>query len=359
MLIPNLEISQFRGIKYANITDLGGRINLFIGRNNCGKSTVLDALYMLFAGVYPRITVDINGYREHIVNNFQDTVAVNFYQLDFDNPIVIKSATSKNFQSVEFNPVYDNTTDLVIDAGIPTSDDNSRKVTGLRIYGQIGVNDVSRSYESLIIGTSREKNGLKKLSVNIQVPEKLDLDFEISYISAKTPFALELSAIESIIEYKEQYILIDALKMIDNRIVDIAILKNRIYIDLGLKKLMPVEVLGDGIRRTVNIITRMYKCRNGVLLVDEFDNGIHYSSMPIIWKAIILAAEKFNVQFFVTTHNIDSLKTLKDTAEDFSVEIQNEIRCIKLEHAENDNLIAYNYNFPEFSYAIEMEHEIR
>jgi len=135
--------------------------------------------------------------------------------------------------------------------------------------------------------------------------------------------------------------------------VDIAILKERVFVDIGFEKLMPVEILGDGVRRTITIISNLYKCKNGILLVDEFDNGIHYSSLPTIWSSIIEMAHRYKVQFFATTQTIDSLKTLNDTASNLPADTQNEIRCIKLEQTTEDNLIAYNYSFPEFSYAIE------
>lgn len=361
MHIRNFEIQKFRGINHSVIKNLGKRVNLFIGKNNCGKSSVLDALYLLFSAYKPQITVDINSFRDHVYNNLHDTVAVNFNSLDFNNIIELKSFEGNNFQRVRIYPKFDDDTEVsfenIYDSKIGSEE---KKVIGLRINSIVKINEDTKEFDAFLIETNDSNNIKKSLTAKVEVPDKIALEAEVKYISAKTPFVLDYKIIEGIIVNKEQPILLDALRLIDSRITNISVLKNRVYIDMvGIDKLMPVEVLGDGVRRTINIISNLFKCRNGILLVDEFDNGIHFSSLPVIWKAIIHATDKFNVQLFVTTHNIDSLKTLKLVADDLNPEIQNQIKCIKLEHKTDNDLIAYNYNFDEFSYAIDMEHEIR
>jgi len=357
MFIPNIDINYFRGIKKSTINDFGQYVNLFIGKNNCGKSSVLDAIYILFAGYKPQITVDINGFRDYIKLNFNDTVEVLFYKLDPENVISLKSGKDNLYQRVEISPLYLDESSVEFSAYTISTLGGVKTIDGLSIKNTVDDGLKTASYESYI----RESRSTtdKKLSATLTVHDKIKLDYEVVYVSAKASLKFDIPLLEDVIEKKEVSVIVDALKLIDSRIVDVAILKDRLFVDIGFDKLMPVEILGDGVRRTINIISNLYKCRNGVLLVDEFDNGIHYSSLPTIWKAIIYTARRFNVQFFATTHNIDSLKTLKETAEAMSEATREGIRCIKLEHSEDDKLIAYNYSFPELSYAIEMEHEIR
>ncbi len=52
-----------------------------------------------------------------------------------------------------------------------------------------------------------------------------------------------------------------------------------------------------------------------VILIDEIDNGLHYSIKPMIWDLIFKIAVDFNIQFFITTHDEEffcSLFDLKD-----------------------------------------------
>jgi AAA15 family ATPase/GTPase len=66
--------------------------------------------------------------------------------------------------------------------------------------------------------------------------------------------------------------------------------------------------MGDGINRILYIVLSMVNAQNGYLLIDEFENGLHYSVQKKIWSIIFSLAERLNVQVFVTTHSSDCIK---------------------------------------------------
>lgn len=49
----------------------------------------------------------------------------------------------------------------------------------------------------------------------------------------------------------------------------------------------------------------MVNCENGYLLIDEFENGLHYSVQEKLWEVIFYLAERLNIQVFATTHSLD------------------------------------------------------
>ena len=71
--------------------------------------------------------------------------------------------------------------------------------------------------------------------------------------------------------------------------------------------------MGDGLNRILTIILSMLNCKNGVLLLDEFETGLHYSVQKQLWEIIFLLAEELNVQVFVTSHSFDCLKAFAET----------------------------------------------
>jgi predicted ATPase len=73
--------------------------------------------------------------------------------------------------------------------------------------------------------------------------------------------------------------------------------------DIGIGKLIPVAFLGDGLLRLTTIILWIIHTAGGILLIDEVDNGFHYSHLQQIWSAIAESAKQFNVQVFATTHS--------------------------------------------------------
>jgi AAA15 family ATPase/GTPase len=100
--------------------------------------------------------------------------------------------------------------------------------------------------------------------------------------------------------------------------------------------------------------------QNGIVLIDEIENGFYYKSLRNIWKAIINAAIKFNVQLFVTTHNYEALQELLHSIEEESLEsIKDHIKAYTIFKDKNDNNKVTEYNYNQFRNAIENENEIR
>lgn len=114
--------------------------------------------------------------------------------------------------------------------------------------------------------------------------------------------------------------------------------------------------MGDGARKIVSLLTAVYDCKNGALLVDEISNGFHYSVMRNLWKVLIDAAVKNNTQLFITTHDTDSIKGLRDAALD---EYNDIVAAFKLLKTSDDELKAYHYSLKSLDYSINQEIEVR
>ena len=56
----------------------------------------------------------------------------------------------------------------------------------------------------------------------------------------------------------------------------------------------------------------MVNCENGYTLIDEFENGLHYSVQEKLWEIIFKLAERLNIQVFVTTHSNDAIRTFEN-----------------------------------------------
>jgi hypothetical protein len=67
--------------------------------------------------------------------------------------------------------------------------------------------------------------------------------------------------------------------------------------------------MGDGINRILTIILSLINCKGGIFLLDEFENGLHYSVQSKLWDIIFELAKNLDVQVFVTTHSNDCIKS--------------------------------------------------
>ncbi len=82
-----------------------------------------------------------------------------------------------------------------------------------------------------------------------------------------------------------------------------------LHADLGGKELVPLRLMGDGFQRLVEILVVIFAARGGVVLIDEIENGLHYSALRELWGAIYEASQAAGVQIFATTHSYECIKT--------------------------------------------------
>ena len=81
-----------------------------------------------------------------------------------------------------------------------------------------------------------------------------------------------------------------------------------LHADVGMKRFLPFAYAGEGMGRLASILVAVASSRNGVALIDEVENGLHYSVLPGVWGAISEFAERFNVQVFATTHSEECVR---------------------------------------------------
>jgi ABC-type phosphonate transport system ATPase subunit len=79
---------------------------------------------------------------------------------------------------------------------------------------------------------------------------------------------------------------------------------------------IPLRTFGDGVNRLFGIILSLCNAKSGVLLIDEFENGLHHSVQTSIWKTIFRLANDLNVQVFTTSHSHDCVKAFQEAAAD-------------------------------------------
>ena len=78
----------------------------------------------------------------------------------------------------------------------------------------------------------------------------------------------------------------------------------------GVKKRIPIGSMGDGIWRMLGLALAVVRSKNGILLVDEIDTGLHHTVMKEMWRFLYTCSKRYNVQVIATTHSRDCVKSL-------------------------------------------------
>lgn len=357
MVFDRIEIEYFRGIKHLVLDDVK-QINLLVGKNNCGKSSILDAVFLLSGFSNPLLNLRINQFRDYDKFDEEDLV-LNFYNMIPDNHIHIHGdMTDGTIRDLKITPIVSESQYVVSKDNISAQSLSNKEAnisTGLTMnFSYVKANGDKKNDSSAIVITNQQSDKIK-------IRSSKDYDETLSgvYINSKFAFSIAVDNLMNIIQEKQEHVIVEILEQIDPKIRSISVLKSGVNVDIGLSRLVPINMLGDGIRKMLAIISSLYSCKGGVIFIDEIDNGLHFSSLSSLWKAIIKTAELLDVQVFATTHNIESLQSLNKVLYNDCVESRDKIMCYSLRHMDTDELNAYKYPYDKFNYVINQEIEIR
>lgn len=122
----------------------------------------------------------------------------------------------------------------------------------------------------------------------------------------------------------------------------------------GVDQPVPIGSMGDGMWRMLAVAIALTQCRGGVLLVDEIDTGLHYAVLARMWKLIFSAAKEFDVQVFATTHSSDCIHSLAELSQD-----SGRTNDISVQRIEIGREKAVRYDGEEIAIAAQSEIEVR
>ncbi len=361
-MYTSFRAQNFRLFKDLELTDLA-RINLIGGKNNVGKTSLLEAL-LAHAGNYEQLFARLKEVSdskylryttEEEIVDIDQIWNVLFRQFDTTSTIVLSGDGAHSqrllpgFEDVvEVSLINADETDLEISITLPVRirgelESASQLIKNYLVFKRTGSSPLYIGlWGKTFIRERREMSEIKSLFVN-------------SRLSRERVDGNRLSQLK-IMRQEDQ--LISALKIIEPALQGLDLLADGIYGDVeGFERLVPLESMGDGIRRLATIILAISAADNGVVAIDEIENGLHYSVLPDVWKAIYHAAEAFNVQVFATTHSYEMFQAAHQA---LSSEGQSAFRYYRLDRDPiSTEIVAIKYDNELSEAAVEMQYEVR
>lgn len=325
-LISGLSLKGFKGFTDFAINQLS-RITLLGGRNNVGKTSILEALFMFFDRLNPQMILRQFALRGVGVIPFepQSMWAPVFFDYNLRQNVVISIIINGERELLElsYNPRYEASSILAQNATpgfITTQIKTDQKPSSSFSLDITYENKAGKQLAHLLMGI----NSLELRAEKMQLSSR-----PATIISARNPsnIAEDAQRFGQLDIIGKQESIVNFLKIIEPRLKALSSISmgdtSLIYGDIGLSRKIPVSYMGDGISRLLTIILAIATTKNGVVLIDECENGLHHSVMPRIWKAIGQAAREYNCQVICTTHSYECLSAAQeglsgDLADDFS-----------------------------------------
>jgi len=312
-MFESIKIHNLRAITQLELDNLG-QVNLLVGQNNCGKTTILEALFFLVGATNPDLPNTVNRLRG-LPFLSKEIIATLWHNKEVIEPIQISGVTRKNLEhrNLSIFPLYleKQETQKVSSDFVAIENNTADHKTRLEPDGLKFEYMTSQAPHETITSTFL----LKEKEVEIKNPNKpVSRGF---FISPSTPFE-NMKDRFGVAQRKKQITqLISFLQQVDANISDLRLNEiGLVEADIGLPNLLFVNLMGGGIVRSMVIALSMLDARNDVVLIDEIENGLHYSAQKVIWRAIFRWAEQFNIQVFATTHSVEAARTFALSAED-------------------------------------------
>ena len=344
-MIDSININDFRGIHRSKIGGLT-QVNLFFGKNNCGKSSLLESLFLVCGQSNPLLPATLNAMRTY-TRLTENDIHLFFYKMDAASEIQIATSGSQErrlaitcFQEV-----------APVEAGNTSTEIPKHYGLRMKYCNRDGEFSSEVMYD---LGKSNQ------VEQKVHVDERYAEQLKCVYLSPRYDSNASVEGLQNIILNKDEEFLAEALRILEPVAQKPVFMDNVMYVDAGLPQRIPINLMGDGIRKIVSFLTSIYACRGGVVLIDELSNGFHYSVMKDMWNIVIRAAVRNDVQIFATTHDEDSIKGFHQAAIDLKEEVGNEVATgFKLQRIADDELKSYRFSIDQLGYAIEQETEIR
>ncbi len=315
-MIPSLYVEHYRSLKSFQIDSLS-QINLLTGKNNTGKTTILEIISIFAQKADVKSLIDVLRRRGEY-----------YKEGETFNKNLIKQRNIEAISALFYNnEVWDKTIKIKT-----AKDDLTLKLVQYHVSyntnGQAQKNIIKAKHfiadDNLNLGILIKLNGEEQIQ---NLNEGIFLFLSDSNPMIKTIYSNEFSRHQNAFLWdnitltdKENTVL-TALQIIEPHIKGLAFVEKaeqRIPIAKisGQQKTIALKSMGDGINRILSIILAMVNAENGYLLIDEFENGLHHSIQEKLWEIIFKLAKDLNIQVFATTHSRDTIESFENVSND-------------------------------------------
>lgn len=320
-MLDSLHIQNYRLFKDLKIDKLG-QVNLIAGKNNTGKTALLEALRIMIAATNETICNILYSRGDYYPNDTYIFQTI-FPNKDYKNRII------------QFDFFYNKKEERIkIKYG-----NQKRKYSFFLLY-ELPVN-TDEAHELEVINN----------------PQEFDRNADFIFFSFQNNENLISELWKKVSLTPKEDEVVEIMKIIDTRILKVRVddRKSRVLLN-GDNEPIPLKNLGDGANRLFTIALALVNAKDKILLIDEFEVGLHHSVQEQLWDIIFKYAKEWNIQVFATTHSQDTVEKFYYVANKPKNEGIGKYFTL---NKNGEDIVAVDYDMEEIKLALESNIEIR
>jgi hypothetical protein len=360
-MIKSLQIENFRCFQKLNIDDLGF-VNVLVGENAGGKTSLLEAIF-LPGGNYDLIfrLKNWRGLNAGVAfarskTEYESLWRDSFFRFSQEKPIKISlsgSPENKRTLRIYYDPAPNQLQIFPPDkqrAGDIEPDSSAIVPITFEITdanGNVFKNQPVVHASGQIIATGSGGVPTSKIV------------FFVSNILADASYSAGLYSQLGV--RNEEHKVKEILRRVFPQISDLSLFQVgtgglSIYCTVpNLSEKLPVGLVSSGIHKLLAILLGIASNQNGAVLIDEIENGFHYSVLHKVWEAILEFRQAYNVQLFISSHSKEFLASLGT----FAKESPEKFRLLRAESLEDGSHTVRVFSGEDFEAALETDSEFR
>jgi hypothetical protein len=359
-MITSFEIRNFKRFERFEVDGLR-QVTVLGGKNNTGKSSFLEAVFLHYDRFHPQMLLRHIGWRgvRQYVSGPETVFAPIFYRYDISKPMRLEVCENDELHVMELSAVSDSrlrkvqlreSDERVDQQPVQRTEGNRIAEAGLRVC-----------YFKDRVQTNSGQVMLKNSELALELEQPAPKVSPATYVGARTQVSPKQNAewFGELDVLGETERVVECLRIADSTVRSLSSVATEggplLHADIGLGRKVPVNFLGDGPNRLLSIILAMAHSRGGVVLIDEIDSGLHHSVQRRMWSWLMESAAHFECQIVATTHSYGCLEAAHQGLADLLP-----ADFVYFRFDEEDGLVkARRYELPMLDVAIHEGWEVR
>ncbi len=361
-MYKSFEVKNFGCLRKLTIPSLE-RINLIAGVNNVGKTSLLEAMFLHCGAWIPALVFKIRAFRgveamKAQLGQWREELPWDFLFTKFDsseNIELVGKDTITGRRSLQLRAVRDRSELKKIPQAIQYSPENSKGVLISSGIAEVLKLEYKQKGECGNYYLILDESGMR----TVPIPPVSALPTFFLPARMHIPVSEEAERFGKLEKEGKQDMILQILKLIEPRLERITAVaaagESMLHGDVGNGRLIPLPFMGGGMVRLASLVMAIGNAPDGVVLIDEIENGFYHSAMTKIWEAIGETARQFNTQVFATTHSWECIVAAQEA---FTESKPYDFRLHRLERKDGD-IRAVTYDQEALTAAIETGLEVR